>query len=1175
MIRPFVTRQTPGQPAIWSLIRNEWRFYRVQPLLWLALLLSLAFAALATIGSDLQTAQPGKELLITHTKLLMMLQVLLIGALAPLAFLRDRQYGMAELTGVTPVPHRQWCLSRAGGLLWIALSVQLLLQVLALSAVWLGLEPQATQLTLADLGWISLQLLLVQQLPSILLLVALQLWWSCNTQQLALLYLCTAVCWLSYPLLAAATGSPVMANSQQLSPWLSQLMLYLDPYALTPWLAQLQFSESISPGITVYLNRLLMLGLAALCLWRAIAAGQPELRTRPSQSTSSALFAKPSAALRKVATPLSAILAAMNAKPQQPNAQPPSMQDSHRFAAAMTNPAKPIFKSRHLSMMPSSSISATWQRFFCLLQLQWRQLLRQRSTVVALLLLTGLAFSEVFTGVGYAEMLSRLQPESRDALNRINWDVVPRFGLLLVALWASQLSWLHRQVRCDHLIAATPVSAKVQLSSQLATLWLLTLLLVLLSFSAVAVAQYLTSIPFQLTEYWTQGLFALLPLWLSGMLFLACHGLSRSPLQANAVVTLLLLFALSPLPDMLELQHPLWRWGQTQLGMPDALWGYQGTLGSSASAGASGVQGVFSFGGDVSQGGVWPYQIFWALLALALWLLALQGYHRGTGHSAPRQLLSQPLGLCAMVLTLLWLIQGVQIHQQLRQAGALETPQQRQAQRSSYEKNYQHWQDKPQPVIRHVRLQADLQPIAQQANIKATITLTNPHPDPISQVLFTLPGSTSDQQAISDIQLDGAHLLPQPSELTQRPQPGLSPLIYQFNQPLASGASAQLTFTLQLQQHAIAPAPMHQVLRAEFSYLRLLHLLPQVGFVQELRLRDPNTRAEHGLAPLPESATQPSLLAETATPAQARYDWAVLETIISVPQGYQGIAAGKLLRQWQTPQQQHFHYRTTAAVRNLPALIAVPWQPKRELQDQISLEIYSPEYNQATDLTMQAMQQTLGWFSKHIGAYPGDALRLVMMPDIGPTGYALPQLVLINHRVGVRAFAAPDAGFSQVYRRAVHEVAHQWFGHGIGNGVPGDGAFLVESLAKYAELVLLEQHFGKDAMQALVAFEQARYRRARLGSRSEQKSLIDADESYDQYSRATLVFAQLRAHLGDEIISQALRQIWQQHRYPASPASAMDFVRALQAHSPQSAQPLIKTLLLSTDSRLLLEEPAG
>jgi ABC-2 type transport system permease protein len=235
------------------------------------------------------------------------------------------------------------------------------------------------------------------------------------------------------------------------------------------------------------------------------------------------------------------------------------------------------------------------------------------------------------------------------------------------------------------------------------------------------------------------------------------------------------------------------------------------------------------------------------------------------------------------------------------------------------------------------------------------------------------------------------------------------------------------------------------------------------------------------------------------------------------------------------------------------------------------MEIYSPEYNAATDLTHQAMQHTIEWFNQHIGTYPGDALRLVMVPDLGPTGYALPQLILINHRVGVRAFAAPQAGFSQVYRRTVHEVAHQWFGHGLGNGVPGDSAFLVESLAKYAELVIIEQHFGVDAMQALVEFERERYSRAHAGSRSEQKNLIDADESYDQYSRATLVFAKLRQEVGDTVLVATIHQLWQQHRYPAKPASAMDFVRALQANSPPSAQPLIHTLLLELDTSQLSE----
>ena len=1126
---------TVGTPKLLPLLRNEWRFYRVQPLLWLALLLALAFAALVTIGSDVQTAQPQKELLFTHTKLLMMLQVLLIGALAPLAFLRDRQHGMTELTGVTPLTDWQWCCSRAGGLLMIVLGVQVLLQCLAIAGVWFGIHPQATAVTLQSLYWMSLQLFLLQQLPALLLLVALQLWCSRKTPHPALLYLLTAVCWLGYVLLAAATGSPVMANSQPISPWLSQLMLYLDPYALTPWLVQLQSSASINPDTTVLLNRLFILGISALLLWRAWA-------TRPSLSKLQSGKLQSGKLQFRTAT-------------KSPQA---AIHDNHPFDCSMSDPISGQPQTTHFKTVPPTS--SNWQSFVSLLRLQWLQLLRQRSTVLALLLLTGLVFSEVFTGLGYAEALSRLQPDSRDALNRINWDVLPRFGLLLLAFWASQLSWLNRQLRFDSLIAATPVSGVVQLCSQLAVMWFLTLLLVVLSFSAVAVAQLLSHIPIQFDEYLQQGLFTLSPLLLWGMLLLACHALLRSPLRANAVVAVLLLFGLSPLPDMLELQHPLWRVGQTQLLMPDALWGYQGSVGG------AGIHFSDSVSGSFSSGGFWPYLMFWGLLALTLWLLALQLYHRGTGASAPRQRLSHPIGLFAAVLALLWLTQGLHIHQQVQQNGALETPRQRQAQRAAYEQLYQHWQHQPQPVVSKVQLQVELFPAAQQATIAATLTLTNPHPTPITQMLVTLPGSFADQQALQSIDLDGAQLIP-PSI---PPQPEHQQRIYQFDQPLASGATTQLIVNLQLAQHAITASPQHQVLRSEFSYLRLLHLLPQVGFIPELRLRDTKTRAEFGLAPLPAAETQPSILAATATPASARYDWAQLETIISVPQGYQGIAAGTLIRQWQQQDRQYFHYKTTDAVRNLPAVIAVPWQPQQSTQDGVTLEIYSPTYNAATGLNMQAMQQTLDWFGTNMGAYPGDALRLVMMPDVGPTGYALPQLVLINHRVGVRAVAAPDAGFSQVYRRAVHEVAHQWFGHGLGNGVPGDGAFLVESLAKYAELVLIEQHFGIDAMQALVDFEQQRYSRALAGSRSEQKSLIDADESYDQYSRATLVFARLRQELGDPILTATLRQLWQQHRYPKTPASAMDFVRELLRQSPAEKHPLIRQLLLEVDVGQLL-----
>lgn len=1099
------------QPQLLALLANEWRFYRVQPWFWLVLLLALAFALLATLGNPPQNAQPDKELLISHTKLLMMLQPLLIGALAPLAFLRDQQAGTAELTGVMPLSQQQWCFSRAGGLLLVTLGFQLLLLILAAAAVWGGIQPAQSHLSLGELAGISILLFLLQQVPALLLLVTLQLWCSRHSPQIALLYLLAACCFIGYLLLAAATGSPVMAQSGEIALWLSQLMLYLDPYALTPWLSQLQNTGAITPDAMLLLNRALIVVLSLLLYWRALVAV-------PS-AKGSKLTAEPAATLLN--------------------------QHSASNSPGFFSHIQPEISALH--------------SFISLCKLQWLQLLRQRSTILALLVLAGLVFSEVFTGVGYAEALSQLQPDSRDALNRINWDLLPRFGLLLLALWASQLSWLNRQLRCDNLIAATPVSGWVQLGSQLAVLWLLTLLLVLLSFTVTAFAQTLLQIPIEPAEYLQQGLFTLLQLLMWGLLLLACHGLFRSPLRANVLVFLLLLLALSPLPQLLELHHPLWQIGHSQLQIPDVLWAYQGSVGAGG------------FGGDVQLGGFWPYWLFWALLALTLCCVALQLYHRGTGFSRPKLRLNKIAGGITVLILLLCCTQGLHLHQQLTQAGALQNTEQRHAERAAYEQQYQQWQYQPQPLVRKVQLHIDVQPLQQQAQIKASLTLHNPHPTAIKALLVTLPGNLADRQAIVQMQLERAKQLPQPDGEHQP----LSHTVYQLQQPLAPGQSITLQLQLQLHQRAIAPASTHQILRPEFSYLRLLHLLPQPGFMPELRLRDDKSRAKFGLAPLPAAETQPSLLAATATPAKVRYDWAQLDTVVSVPEGYQAVAAGKLIKKWQQQNLQYFHYQTTDAIRNLSAVIAVPWQAKQQQHLGVSLEIYSPYFNKSANLTMQALTQTLLWFNTHIGAYPGDALRLVMMPDIGPTGYALPQLVLINHRVGLRATAKPDAGFSQVYRRAVHEMAHQWFGHGIGNGVAGDGAFLVESLAKYAELVLIEQRFGRDAMLALVDYEQQRYQRAMAGSRAEQQSLIDAEESYDQYSRATLVFALLRAELGDALITQALQQLWQQHRYPATPASAMDFVRQLLAISPAEKHVLIQRLLLEADhGQLLAPMPA-
>jgi hypothetical protein len=1092
---------------ILALCRNEWQFYLRQPLCWLVLLLAVAFTVLLTLTQPALSPQPHKELLFNHSKLLMLVHPLLLGVLAPLAFYRDSQHNMQALIAAPPLTRWQWGLSRAGALLLLVFALQTGLTMLITVVAELNLATQASTIPASPSLWpLAWQLLLVQQLPALLLLIALQLWCSQQSQQLGWSWLLTLCCWLGYILLAAGTGSPLMAQGQHWSPWLSQAMYWLDPYALTPWLARMQQGDT-GLSIDVWLNRLLILTLTALLGWRALAA--------PARA------------------------------PQRQPVKAKRLPASARLSAGDTAQRSSV------AVMPVIAIRG-WPAFVSLLRLQYQQLLLQRSSLLALLLLLGLIFSEVLTSTGFAEPMSRFTPTSRDALNQVNWDILPRFGLLLICFWASQLSWLNRQQRCDSLIAVTPQPGWLLLSSQLATLWLLSLAVILLSLAAVALAQLSSGTELQGMEYLQQGLLQLLPLWLWGMLALACHALVTNALRANLLVAALLALAISPLPRMLGLEHPLWHPGQTMLMMPDALWGYQGsTVGT----------GAAHWGGDWRQGGYWPYLLFWALLIIALWLWALPRYHRGSGTSSDASLGRQQARwrLLPALLLMLAASQGWSIHHQLQQAGALQTVTDRHSWRAAYEQQYQHWQQQPQPVLSKIALDVEFIPSQQVASIQAELTLTNPHPQPIKQLLLGWPDPAF---RLADLQ----QLSVRQGKLQQQDQ-ALQQFIYQFEQPLAPGASTSLTLHLQIRQTGLAPLQFQQMIRPDFSYLRLWQLLPQAGFFRELRLKDAQIRTHYGLAPLPERELKPSVQSATATPASARYDWVQLDTRLKVPTGYQGIAAGKLLRQWQSgPAQHSFHYSTSAPIRNLPAVIAVPWQPQRAESAGVQLAIYSPYYNAATDLTWQALRHTQQWFNQHIGPLPGESLKLVMAPDLGASGYALPQLVLINHRVGLRAIPAAGAGFSQVYRRAVHEMAHQWFGHGIGNGVPGDGTFLIEALAKYAELVLLEQHHGSAAMQALVDYERQRFLRAHANSTGQLENLLDAAEGHDQYSRATLVFARLRFELGDAVITAALQQLWQQHRYPATPASAMDFVRALLEQSPASQHALIRQLLLEHDS---------
>lgn len=741
-----------------------------------------------------------------------------------------------------------------------------------------------------------------------------------------------------------------------------------------------------------------------------------------------------------------------------------------------------------------------------------------------------LLLPEVLGGMDYVEPLARLHPDSRDALNRVVWDIVIGAGSILLFYSADRICRLFSATRMHELYAATPHRPRALVTAQFAGLVLVAVFFALLAVVAVLAAQMLAGSPVQPDEYAKQLGLALSRLTVTGMLFVALHGLLRQRYLANLACLLLVVVGLSSLAPTIGLHHPLWRPVGSPLTMPDHLWGFGGSL-----------------------TGHWLFISFWATIGTAMLLLAIAIHHR----TAPfpqlrlRDALRQTPAIVALVLLTGAVAQGFRIDHALRKEGALITNDDRNQWRADYERRYATWQFVAQPQVEAIRSRVDFFPRDNRVRLEAQIGLANHSDEPISSLLV---GRNVRDHGMGRIWLDKA--------IIQRHDAELGQTIFKLDRALQPGQQIVLGFGIEVAQSGLTPATFPMVLRQEFSAFPVYELLPIIGFEPQLMLRDEVNRRDRGLPP--RKVIPPSRLAVPGT-ASRLHDMVMLDSIVSTDAGHHALAQGEVLRAWQRDGRKFVHYRTRQPIRNIAAFFSIPWQPARSRIGNHVVQIFSPGPILATDQNLLGMGDTLTWLERDVAPYPGSTLSLIAIPELGPTGYALPQIVEVSHRVAFRAEPTADAGFSQIYRRAAHETAHQWFGHLLGHGNLQERAFLIESLAKYVELVMIERRYGRTAMQSLVDYEYDRYRQERIAPDHPVVPLIDADDTVDMYSRATLAFACLRGKIGDQPIVETLHALALHFEQSGQPARSIEFVDRLIAKSPQKAKEIIQRLFLGIE----------
>ena len=154
----------------------------------------------------------------------------------------------------------------------------------------------------------------------------------------------------------------------------------------------------------------------------------------------------------------------------------------------------------------------------------------------------------------------------------------------------------------------------------------------------------------------------------------------------------------------------------------------------------------------------------------------------------------------------------------------------------------------------------------------------------------------------------------------------------------------------------------------------------------------------------------------------------------------------------------------------------------------------------------------------------------------GRFAQSFPNTIPFSESIGFTADLRDKTKIDTVYYVTAHELAHQWWAHQVlGANVQGS-TMIVETLAQYSALMVMEAKYGADHMERFLSFELDSYLRGRGSEAIEELPLYRVEnQPYIHYRKGSVVFYALKDLIGEEAINDALATFIEQYAFKGAP----------------------------------------
>jgi hypothetical protein len=174
----------------------------------------------------------------------------------------------------------------------------------------------------------------------------------------------------------------------------------------------------------------------------------------------------------------------------------------------------------------------------------------------------------------------------------------------------------------------------------------------------------------------------------------------------------------------------------------------------------------------------------------------------------------------------------------------------------------------------------------------------------------------------------------------------------------------------------------------------------------------------------------------------------------------------------------------------------------------------------------------------------------------------MPAVIFVREDRGFLTDARDPGRLDLVTRRIVHEVAHQWWGHGLLPSRAEGATFLVESMTKYSELLVMERLHGKAYVRRMLAIELDRYLSGRSREDTSEVPLYrTGSQPYLYYGKGAIVTFAIRNLVGDDRMRTAVRGLYDEHAGPRGRATTLDLLAHLRRVTSADQFALIEEMM--------------